>query len=810
MENLQPTARHYATVFLLSLSLLMLEIAVARILSVALFSHYAFVAISLAMFGLGLSGLVVYLLPEHFNLERVDEQLVAYAWRCGLAAALSVVVFLRIHVAQELSLRGFLTLSLAYGVLALPFFFGGVCVSLLMTHFSSRIGRIYWADLIGASLGCLATVLGMQILPAPKVAVLVGLIAAGTSLGVGMAAKPRRVGTPALALAVVAGLVLLGQTTDLLRMRYVKTWTTFYSDYAGWNAFSRVSAFASFQNAARLLPLKNPPQDYADDEYPKSMELDIDGAAWTPMTNFDGDLSKLQFLRQSVLYVAHHLKPGADVLIIGTGGGRDILAAKVFGQPHVLGIEINPLMRYMVQDRYADYSGRPYTLPGVRVVIDEARSRLSTLDRRFDVIQLSLIDTFSLNAAGGFVFSENYLYTTEAFQTYFRHLKDDGVLTISRYLSPVYPLEMLKIVGMAREAWAAEGVADPSRQIAVLSQPSNATMIAKRTPFTPQELQLLDRVASENNMQVLYRPGTESGGMEAIRRVLTTPDPEAYYASFPFLIDPPTDDKPFFFHFLRGRLAAGDVPGPDADPFQFLRQWNEAVKLLYLLIGVVTAMAALFFFGPLLLLAGRRKSEVPAATAAPLLLYFGCLGYGFMMIEVPLLQRFVLFLGYPVYALAVVLFSLLLFSGTGSLLSTRFRPPAQVAVRRVLAAIVVLAAAYVWLVPQVIEALLGEPIAARIAVTVVLLMPIGLLLGMPYPLGITVLRGFSEHLVPWAWGLNGALSVVASVLAIFIGSRIGFSMAFLTGVAAYAVGLGALSAVDRPSVRARSPARAAA
>ena len=679
-----------------------------------------------------------------------------------------------------------------------------------MTHFSSRIGRIYWADLVGASLGCLVVVLGMQMLPAPKVAVLVGLVAAGASLGLGLVTTPRRLVAPAIAVGVVAGFVLLGQTTDLLRMRYVKGWTSFYSDYAGWNAFSRVSAFKSQQNAARLLPLRNPPQDYPDGAYPKSMDLDIDGAAWTPMMNFDGDLSKIQFLRQSVLYVAHHLKPGADVLIIGTGGGRDILAAKAFGQPHVLGIEINPLMRHIVQDKYADYSGRPYTLPGVEVIIDEARSRLSTLDRRFDVLQLSLIDTFSLNAAGGFVFSENYLYTTEAFETYFRHLTDGGVLTVSRYISPKYPLEMLKIVGMTRKAWAAEGVADPSRQIAVLSQPGSATMVAKRTAFTPQELQTLDRVAAENNMQVLYRPGMESGGMEAIRTVLTTPDPDAYYASFPFLIDPPTDDEPFFFHFLRGRLAPQDIPDLHADPFGFLRQWNDAVLLLYLLIAVVTGMAAVFFFGPLLLVAGRRKSDVPVATAVPLLLYFACLGYGFMMIEVPLLQRFVLFLGYPVYALAVVLFALLLFSGTGSLLSSRFRLPAEVAIRRVLAAIVVVAGAYVWLVPRVIEALLGEPIAARIAVTVVLLAPIGLLLGMAYPLGITVLRGFSEHLVPWAWGLNGALSVVASVLAIFIGSRVGFSMAFLTGVAAYAVGLGLMSAVDRLRVRARPPERAAA
>jgi hypothetical protein len=263
------------------------------------------------------------------------------------------------------------------------------------------------------------------------------------------------------------------------------------------------------------------------------------------------------------------------------------------------------------------------------------------------------------------------------------------------------------------------------------------------------------------------------------------------------LIGPPTDDRPFFFNFLRGRLAEADIPGKAEDPFQFLRQWHEALSMLYLLVGVVTFLAAAFFLGPLWFLATRPATGVSPATAMPLLLYFACLGYGFMMIEVPLLQRFVLFLGYPVYALAVVLFALLLFSGAGSLISARFTDNARQALVRVLAAIILIAVVYLYVVPAVISALLAAPIFVRIAVTVVLLAPIGLVLGMAYPLGITVLREFSEELVPWAWGLNGALSVVASVLAIFVGSRLGFSVALVTGVAAYGLALVIMAVVPR-------------
>jgi hypothetical protein len=223
---------------------------------------------------------------------------------------------------------------------------------------------------------------------------------------------------------------------------------------------------------------------------------------------------------------------------------------------------------------------------------------------------------------------------------------------------------------------------------------------------------------------------------------------------------------------------------------------------MYLLIAVVSTLAAVFFFGPLLFARRSQMSRIGGAATIPLLLYFACLGYGFMMIEVPLLQRFVLFLGYPVYSLTVVLFALLLSSGIGSLLSARFTADPRAALARVLVTIIVVSGAYVYIVPATVHTLLGMPIALRMAVTVALLIPLGLVLGMAYPLGIALLREGREQLVPWAWALNGALSVVASVWAIFLGSRIGFTAALLTGVAAYGVALVAVMVVPRARVRA--------
>ena len=791
---MSPSRRHYAAIFLVSMALLVLEISVARILSVALYSHYAFVAISLAMFGLGVSSLVVYLLPNHFSPERVDEQVVTYTRLFSVTAAISVAIFLQIPIVQELSASGFISLSAAYTVLAIPFFFGGICIALLMTHFSAHIGSIYWADLFGASAGCLIVVVVMQVLPAPQVALVAAALATVVSFAIARASGASVGRADWLTVTAVAGLVLAGATTEMLTMRYVKNWDFAYADYEAWNAFSRISAFDVDQNAAQVLPLKNPSDTYSDEDYPATMMLDIDGAAWTPMMNYNGDIESIQFLRESVLYAAHHLNPNSNVLIIGTGGGRDILAALAFEQRSVLGIELNPLMRHMVEERYADYSGQPYTQPKVRVILDEARSRLHQINRKFGIIQLSLIDTFSLNAAGGFVFSENNLYTRQAFQQYYRHLTNDGILSITRYFVPDYPVEILRTLNLMRSAWEAEGVDSILDRVLVLKVGMSCTVLIKKTKYTETELAVVDRLIEDYGVSVLYGPGRWVGHPDVVD-VLRAEDPVAFSAAYPYRIDTPTDDRPFFFSFLRGRLEK--VPTLQEDPFQFLRLWNDAINLVYMLITVVATLATVFFFGPLILLARRGFDGVPATTTMAYLLYFAMLGYGFMMIEIPLLQQFILFLGYPVYALAVVLFALLLFSGTGSLLTTRFTGDPRANLSKTLVAIVGTSLVYAYGLPMVIDQFLGISIAMKIPIAVFLLMPVGLLLGMAYPLGISLLRSESESLVPWAWGMNGAMSVVASVLATFIGSRLGFTVALLTGVSAYGLGLACIAFAGR-------------
>jgi hypothetical protein len=435
-------------------------------------------------------------------------------------------------------------------------------------------------------------------------------------------------------------------------------------------------------------------------------------------------------------------------------------------------------MQHIVQERFGDYSGRPYTLPGVKVILGEGRSMLAGLPDTFDVIQLSLVDTFAAGAAGGFVFAENYLYTVEAFREYFRHLNPGGVLSMTRYFVSGYPLELMRLLRMTAAAWQAEGMS-AGTSIVVLHQGPVATMLAKRGPWTSDELAVIDRLAADHDMDIVYDPRGYQPGTPEVDRLRGVSD--RYRDSSILTTAPTTDDAPYFFQFIRWPIER-----EGEDPMRMIHIGNEALGLMGLLLGTVTILALACFVGPLVLFARGGISRDRRTVA--LLTYFVSLGFGFMMIEIPLLQRLVLFLGHPVSSLAVGLFSLLLFCGLGSLASERIVREPSAAAPWLGAAIVVVSLAYAAGLPILVARFLALDAALRILITVLVLAPIALLLGMAYPVGIRILREHDERLVPWAWGLNGATSVVASVAAVFVGAQAGFTWALLLGSATYAFG----------------------
>ncbi|HSK11509.1 MAG TPA: hypothetical protein VK911_18130 [Vicinamibacterales bacterium] len=801
-ETRATTPAVLAGVAFVSGSLLMTELALTRIFSVTMYYHFAFLAISIALFGLSASGVYVFLARGWLARHPARVLLAWHALAYAVVTTVSLAVLVRIRVGLNYSLTNLVLMLTIYALAALPFFTGGAVITLAISRLAGRINLVYAVDLIGASIGCVLLLPLLDGIGAP------GVILTTASLGAAAAAcfaAPawRRRMLPVAGLAVMlpwaahlGGLVSfdVGETKGHEGDRVL---------FSKWNSFSRVAVYDRRHGDWSLSPTYTGPM-------PDTLFMDIDSAASTPIIKFSGRLDEAQYLRSELTALAYHLVgPGSaagdgngslaadalSALVIGPGGGRDLLAALAFGATRVDGVEINAIIADDVMlDRFRSYAGDIYQYPGVRVFVEDGRSFVRRSSHRYDVIQASLVDTWAATAAGAYTLTENSLYTVEAFEDYLDHLSDRGLLTITRWA-----VEGLRLVSLAQEACARRGLTAHDR-LAIVQHGKVATFVLKREPFTPEEVRHLEALARTLQFTILYAPGVaapetlaptgpghweaEAGAPNDYARLIAAPDRHAFYRSYPTDVTPTTDDRPFFFHNTKLKDQLGVAFGRSM-------LFGNGLSALITLIGISGGLVLAFVVGPLALGGrGLLGSGWPRW-----LTYFGLLGAAFMLIEVALLQRFVLLLGHPVYSLAVTLFSLLLGTGIGSFLSRRI-PDARVRGRLAwaLAGIALLGLVAIVALPPLIRAAIVLPLGARLALTVALLLPAGMLMGIPMPAGIRLLSGYRGELLPWAWAMNGALSVLGATLAVFIAMNWGFSVTLATGSALY---LGAAALVPR-------------
>jgi spermidine synthase len=812
-------------------SLLMTELALTRIFSVVMYYHFAFLAISIALFGLSASGVYAYLrrrtLDQHDTSTLLARQSLIYAV-CTVVALFALV---RLRVGLNYSPANLLLMLAIYGLAAVPFFTGGLVLTLAISRLSSRINVVYAADLTGAALGCLVLIPLLNRIGAP------GVVLGGTALAaiaaVLFAAPAARKRIAAIA-AVVVLIPLAGQASGLATFNVTDT-KGHEGDqvlFTKWNSFSRIGVYERAHGDWSLSPTYT-------GALPETRFMDIDSAASTPIVKVAPDLSNAGYLRYELTALAYHLKEGlgsggrglgaggwaleepavrqrpADAsstvahaaanqppatshqppagftaLVIGPGGGRDLASALVFGASRVDGVEINPIIANdVMRGAFREFSGGIYDHPRVNVVVDDGRSFVRRSSDRYDVIQASLVDTWAATAAGAYTLTENTLYTVEAFSDYLDHLTDDGILSITRWV-----FDGLRLVSLAQEACARRGW-DAAPRLAVIQHERVATFLLKKSPFTPDEIARLQRLSEQLRFRILYAPGAgrpiappagewlEGTETASYARLILAPDREQFYDQYAQDVRPTTDDRPFFFHTTKLEDQF-DVA------FGRAMLFGNGLSALLTLIGISGTLVLLFVVGPLIVSGGSRPPGW-----LPWLIYFGALGAGFMLIEVAILQRFVLLLGHPVYSLTVTLFSLLLGTGLGAAISRRFSPAT---LRRTtayaLGAIVLLGLACIILVAPFVTWAIPFSRTARIAIAVVTLVPIGMVLGIPMPAGIRLLSARAPQMVTWAWGMNGALSVVGATLAIFIAMNWGFSATFLTASLTYLAGLAALLA----------------
>ena len=808
----------------MSATLLMTELALTRIFSVVMYYHFAFLAISIALFGLSASGVFAYVARRRLDRYSTDTLLSTESLIYAATSIVALFFLVRLRVGLNYSPKNLALMLTIYALAALPFFTGGLVVTLAISRLSAQINAVYAADLIGAAAGCLILIPLLDRLGAPGVV----LSAAALSIAAGVAVRPARLARahrrarrarapradrrPAFRrrrLRRRRHQGASGRPHPLQQVEFVLAHRRLRAHARRLVAEPRLQGTAAGHalHGHRLRRVDADPRPRAGPVERAVPALRAHGAG---VSHCDG-------MPASSNGPSSSTSPGFTALVIGPGGGRDLASALVFGASRVDGVEINPIIaNEVMRERLREFSGGIYTHPRVRIAVDDGRSFVRRTPERYDVIQASLVDTWAATAAGAYTLTENTLYTVEAFNDYLDHLTDGGVLTITRWVA-----DGLRLVSLAQAACDARGWSAADR-LAIVRHDRVATFLLKRTPFTPAESAHLRDVASRLGFDVLYAPDAvpaarpQTGGSQDMApdasdvpnvtrpaqdvvvdgastgdyaRLVLAGDREQFYAAYRSDIRPTTDDRPFFFHTTKLEHQF-DVA------FGRSMLFGNGLSALMTLLGISTGLVALFIVGPLVLSA--RGTSRPHGWLA-WLVYFGALGAGFMLIEVSVLQRFVLLLGHPVYSLTVTLFSLLLGTGLGAAWSRRFD---DATLRRTgvvgVTAVAVLALGVIAVATPIVAWAIPFSRELRMLIAVAMLVPLGVALGIPMPTGLRMLSARAPHMVAWAWGMNGALSVLGATLAIFIAMNWGFRVTLLAASATYLVGLAALLAATRP------------
>jgi hypothetical protein len=733
----------------------MLQVVVTRLFSALLAYHFSFLAISLAMLGVGAGSLLLYVRPAWFETASVEVLL--SRWSAIFAGLLVVVpvVLVRLDLGSEKIVDvGFLAnLTLACVVTALPSLASGVVVALMIDRYTDWIGRVYAYDLVGAGLGALLVVPVLGLGPAPVLLVALGVLVAVAAVLFVPAGESRGL---ALAVAGLAGVALaVSLTTPLVHLGVDLPNVRVYADR--WTPLARVLGMHAEGN-----------ERFAAVVYDR---------VYAPVPIVDD--SRLPGWRELVTgpqSIGYELTGPGKALVIGGGGGRDIYTALALEQRPVHVIELNQGIVEVVDGSLGELSGAPYSRDGVTTTVGDGRSVLAGRQDRYDQIHLGFTDTLSANAAQGYALTENNLYTVEAFGLYFDHLAPGGILNVSRLLKLVGD-EAIRITVLTLVALEQRGIQRPADHLVVvlgrdILGPPFATVLARLEPFSEVEIEKIRRLAEARGTGIAWLPGGPYAG--AWKDLAEARSLDAFVADYPLEISPPSDDKPFFFNMHRwGQLLSGD------SGYHYAR---SPFLLLMATLAILTFLSVFAFVVPLWATTHTHRPSLGS------LGYFAAIGLGFMLLEVVLVQRFVLFLGFPTYALSVVLASLLVSSGAGSWLSSRFRDTKRGLTGALAVAVVLIALSALGLQP-LLRALIELPFAVRLFVAFVVLLPIGFVLGMAMPFGLRRFQTLYPNGIAYAWGVNGVASVLASVLGIAIAVNFGFAAASLAAFACYGMAL---------------------
>ncbi len=778
----------YWGMFLIAFTTLALEIALSRMLSVITWYHLAFFAISTAMLGMTAGATTVYLKPSWFTQETLYDNVAKASLAYALITPIVLIFILLMPLTLKVSIMSVFALIMVTCACSLPFYFSGLAITAILTKSHRPIGKLYGSDLIGASLGCLFVLVGLEFFDAPS------FILMNSAIGI-LAALCFAWHSPTFNLRLLSVLVFVilifstfvnASSSLAIRPFLIDGTVESAGQYVleRWNSFSRIVVYPREETEPQYWG----PSPLAPMEDIFQYHINIDGLAGTTMRKFSS-LEDIDHLRYDVTNIAYYLRPEGGACIIGVGGARDIQSAILFGHQRILGLDLNPIFINLLQNEFREFAGIA-DRDEIELVVDEARSFLSNTEEKFSLIQMSLIDTWAATGSGAFTLSENALYTIEGWQIFLNRLKEDGIFTVSRWHNPENLGETGRIVSLAVATLLQSGLTDPAQHIALISVDNISTLLVSKQPFTRQDLMNLKQLNDDLQYDVIILPDLIPKH-EVLRKIMSVTSLEALQlaiADETLNYQPPTDEQPYFFNMLHFSKINFDIIFASSNTNGVVQGNLVATLTLMGLILALFIMTLATIVGPLII---KTRSERSIHASSKIFwaaaLYFSLIGAGFMFAEIALLQRLSVFLSHPIYSLGILLFTIIASTGVGSLLSDYLpltRSP-WVFLYPIVTALAIIGTQFFLLI--LLSQMSTADILNRIIASIFVIFPLGILLGFCFPTGMKLVKIVDEVETPWYWALNGIFGVLCSALAVFVSIYFNISTSFYIATISYVI-----------------------
>jgi len=761
-----------------------------RVFSVTSWSHFAYMVISIALLGFGVSGTFISIFQKKLKAH-------FYFFFTLFSFLFSFSLYICFILSQKIPFDPFLIIWYKsqylylvgyYLVFLIPFFLGATCIGLSFLRFSEGINKVYFYNLLGSGGGALGIILIMYFFSLQEVLLFIVILSFFSTVlsFVNLSIKT------SIIMGFISGICVLFFLLYPPELRI--------SPYKGLSTSLKLPEAKIIKEESSPLALidvvKSPAIRCAPGlslaykgKIPPQLAIFLDADSLTPITNFQNDISNLRYLDYSTSALPYHLLDEPNVLIVGAGGGSEVLCALYHQSPYIEAVEVNPQIVKLVKEEYGDFSNHIYSRPEVHVRVAEGRGFIESSSRKYNLIQITLLDSFAASSAGVYALSENYLYTTEALESYIKHLSKDGVLCITRWLK-MPPRDGIKLFATAVESLENLGIKDIPSHLIFMRSWATSTLLIKHSSFTPSEVQITKEFAKKRLFDLIWCPSLnvkevnqynilpQAFYYEASQKILFG-DRNNFYQNHLFSVKPATDNSPYFFQFFKWKSLPHLLRTMGREWIPFV-EWGYIILIFTLIQAIVVSIFLIIF--PLSFL---KKKRIFTPHKLSIFLFFLLLGAGYMFIEISFIQKFTLFLSYPTYAIAVVMAGFLFFSGWGSYFAQKIQIGKLDNVTLASVMIIVISIVYLIYLDDIFLHFIQFSDGVKIFFSLSLIAPLAFFMGIPFPSGLKEVSVTASPLIPWAWGINGCASVISVVLATVLAISLGFNIVILIAISLY-------------------------